>query len=150
MASQHGKVGVDAQENARAQVRVDHALDVMERLVRVPEISMDDCSREVRERRHRGRIGHQLEALAPVGLGPAGAKRFGQSQTVHRHAPAWLLRDDRGGLFILAKRFVRRRHDVAGFLEAGNDLARPERLPESINRTAGEVMDPRDADVGEE
>ena len=44
----------------------------------------------------------------------------------------------------------RRHQDVAGFLEAGNDLARLERLAERIVRTAGEVMDPGDAHVDEE
>jgi len=150
MIPQHGEIGVDTKEHARSEVRFDHALDVMECLVGLLEISMDDGARVMRERRHRGGIRHQLETFSPVGPRTSGVKGVGQRLTIHVDAPARLLRDDRGRLVILSKRVVRRRDDVAGLLEARHDLARLECLADGILGTSGKVMHPRDTDVDEE
>ena len=98
--------GIDAEKHAPADVVVDHAFDVIERVV---EPGPDGCEARSRRRNgssapaQRGADSISSRRLRQYACAPPLPERLGQRPAVERHAPAALLRDERRGLFILAR-----------------------------------------------
>jgi hypothetical protein len=107
MALERCQRWIDTKKDARTEMVVHHALDVMQRFVGFSQATVNDRQREMHLRWKRGEIRHQGQLFLPVRLRPAFAEREGQRLTIQRDPPARLLRDDGRGLFKLAERRMR-------------------------------------------
>ena len=86
------QVGIYTQKNTRAQVRLDHAFDMVQGLVGFVEKAMNDGTCEVDDRRSRRRERvHEFETFSPVTSRSRGPERIEQDGSVQTQSPAVLL-----------------------------------------------------------